>query len=111
MAGAVDPEAEQISFLHLTRRDRKRASVKFTSLTGRSIEVVDVDLSDAPWLGVATREKGAVLWVDLDLLARRLPKDRLSGTDTIALHVQNPWPSVVRLSVHWDRLPATAPAP
>jgi len=110
-AGAVDPEAEKVSFHDLAPTDRRKRSVKFTSRTGRPIQVQNAELSEAAWLGVATREEGSLLWVDLDLAAHLLPPGKLSGTDTVTLHVLNPWPSVVRLEVSWDQLPPVIAAP
>jgi Protein of unknown function (DUF1573) len=103
VAADITPEAADVLFQDLVPRDRRKQSVKFTTGTGRPIHVVDADLSEAPWLGVATRERDNNLWVDLDLLARRLPAASLSGTDTITLHVLNPLASTVKLSVHWER--------
>jgi hypothetical protein len=92
-----------VRFQDLGPKDRRKASVKLVSTTGQAIHVTDVELSPAPWLGVATREDGEGLWVDLDLLAKRLPPGQRSGTDSIALHLVNPGPSVVQLKVHWIR--------
>jgi hypothetical protein len=76
--------------------------VKLRTGTDQAIHLNDVDLSEAPWLGVATREDGKDLWVDFDLLASRLPSSKLFGDDTVSLHVYNPRASVVNLSVHWE---------
>lgn len=99
----VEPPEREVWFDRLTPKVRRKASVSFESGTGSPIEVTDADLSEAPWLGVATREQDGRLWVDLDLLARRLPRGQASGTDSITLHVRNPRPSRVRLNVHWAR--------
>ena len=96
--------SDRIPILDLAPGDRRRLSVKLESGTGQPIAVADVDLSPAPWLGVATRETDKALFVDLDLLASRLPKDRLAGTDTITLHLQNPSPTVVTLKVDWAKI-------
>jgi hypothetical protein len=92
---------EEVVFTGLSRRDRRKASVKLETGTGQPIVVRDVELSEAPWLGVATREVGDDLWVDFLLVARKLPPGKGSGIDTIALHVANPRPSVVNLTVRW----------
>ena len=94
---------DRVLFQDLAPRDRRRTSVKLVSTTGAPIHVTDVELSPAPWLGVTTREDGEALWVDLDLLARRLPPRQRSGTDRIALHLLGPGPSVVELRVRWIR--------
>ena len=99
------PSTELVRFMDLVRGDRRKASVKLKSETGQPIRVSDVELSDAPWLGVTTREEDNNVWVDLDLLARRLPAAKLSGVDTINLHVANPGSSTLQLSVHWELRP------
>jgi hypothetical protein len=93
---------DHVLFRDLARTDRRKTSVRLSSETGRAIQVNDVSLSTAPWLGVATREVGNDLWVDLDLLARKLPPGKLTGTDTIALRLFNPQPSIVNLRVTWE---------
>jgi hypothetical protein len=93
----------RVLFLDLTAKSRAKASVKVTSETGKPIDITDVDLSPAPWLGVKTRVVGREAWVDLDLVAAKLPPDQLAGVDTIGLHVINPAPSVLPLLVQWQR--------
>ncbi len=100
----VIPATQEIAFRDLARKDRRKRSVKLTSGTGEPIAVLDAELSEAPWLGVATRPVGKDVYVDLDLLARNLPPGKESGTDTIALRVANPNPSVVNLRVTWEKL-------
>ena len=102
---------EEVRFTDLTPRDRRKASVKVESLSGQPILLSNAELSEAPWLGVATREEDNNLWVDLDLLARRLPPARLSGIDTINLHVNNPGPSIVTVNVRWERRPPVSATP
>jgi hypothetical protein len=105
----VVPPSRIVEIQDLAAGDDRKLSVKFDSGTGQPIVVTDADLSEAPWLGVATRQEGKALWVDLELLARRLPRDRWRGTDTIGLHVRNPRPSMVNLEVRWGRrLPVVA---
>ena len=105
----VTPSTTTVLFQDLRPGDRRKASVKLASGTSQTIVLGGVDLSPAPWLGVATREAGRDLFVDFDLLARRLPPGRLYGTDTVALHLTNPRPSVVNLSVRWElRAPVRA---
>ena len=99
----VIPATREVAFRDLVSGDRRRRSVKLTSGTGEPIAVVDAELSEAPWLGVATRSAGKDVFVDLELLARNLPPGRESGTDTIALRVANPNPSVVNLRVLWEK--------
>lgn len=107
--GDVLPSTETVLLQDLVPRDRRKVSVKLASATSQAIVVTGVDLSPAPWLGVATREAGKDLYVDFDLLARRLPPGKLYGTDTAALHLNNPRPSVVNLSVRWEvRAPVRA---
>ena len=103
--------SDEVQFLDLAAGDRRRASIKLSSGTGHALAVADVELSPAPWLGVATREAGQDLYVDFDLLARRLPKGRLAGTDTITLHLENPEPLKVTLKVQWARLAPVAAEP
>lgn len=83
--------------------ERRKASVRLQSFTGRPLAVTRADLSDAPWLGVTTRPKGNDQMLDLLLVARRLPPGKLEGVDTLDLHVQNPEPSVLHVEVHWRR--------
>ena len=101
--GAATLSQGRVMFLDLTAKSRPKASVKITSETGKAIDVTAVDLSPAPWLGVRTRVDDREAWVDLDLLAAKLPSGKLSGVDTIGLHVANPDPSVVTLVVQWER--------
>jgi hypothetical protein len=101
--GAATLSQGRVLFLDLTAKSRARASVKITSETGKPIDISDVDLSPAPWLGVRTRVNDREAWVDLDLLAAKLPPGKLSGVDTIGLHVANPNASVVPLLVQWQR--------
>jgi hypothetical protein len=107
----VTPNATVIRLEDLVRTDRRKTSVKLTSGTSSPIRVADVTFSDAPWLGVATREAGKVLWVDLDLLAAKLPPSKLSGDDTITLRLLNPGPSVANLGVHWELRPPVSVTP
>jgi len=82
-----------------------------TSPSGAPVTVRDVGLSEAPWLGVATREGGPDLYVDFELLARSLPKQRSSGTDTVVLHLENPRPTIVRIKVIWEKQAPVAATP
>ena len=101
--------ASMVQFQDLARSDRRKASVQLKTGTGQPIRLAGVELSEAPWLGVATREDGRDLWVDFDLLAASLPKDKLQGDDSVTLRVANPRDSVVKLAVHWElRAPVTA---
>jgi hypothetical protein len=103
--------SDQLWFQDLMPGDRRRDSLQLKTGTGQPIALANVELSDAPWLGVVTREVGKDLWVDFDLLASRLPQDRLSGTDTVVVHVANPRPSIVRLSIHWEKRSPVALTP
>ncbi len=103
LEGDVKASTPDVFFQALGPRERRKASVKLSSSSGQPVHVTAVDMSDAPWLGVATREEGRDLWVDLELGASSLPASKPSGTDTLALHVLDPGASVVQLSVHWDR--------
>lgn len=107
----VHASAEAVLFQDLTRADRPKASVKLTSGTGRPIRVDGPPRPGTPWLGVAFREDGNDLWVDFDLLADRLPKDKLQGTGTIALRLLNPGPSEVNLGVRWELRSAVTASP
>ena len=102
---------DEVFFGALTGKDRRKASLKVATGTGQPISLTDVDLSEAPWLGVATRMDGPDLWVDFELLARRLPPGQGSGTDTVALHVMNPRASVVQLKVRWEKRPPLVAKP
>jgi hypothetical protein len=104
-------DSEQVPILDLAPGDRRRVTVKLESGTGQPIVVTDVGLSPAPWLGVSTRETGKTLYVDLDLLAKRLPKDRLAGRDTVTLSLANPRPSTVTLKVEWAKIPPVVAVP
>jgi hypothetical protein len=103
--------SNQVSILDLAPGDRRHLTVKLESGTGQPITVADVELSPAPWLGVATRETGQTLFVDLDVLARRLPRDRIAGTDTITLRLANPRPATVTLQVNWAKVPPISATP
>jgi hypothetical protein len=99
----IEPVVQEVRFDGLVSKDRRKASVKLASETGQPIRVVSADLSDSPWLGVATREEGDDVYVDLELVARLLPPGKPSGVDTIGLHLANPNPSVVQLRILWQR--------
>jgi len=101
---------QEVYFRDLVPRDRRKVSVKLESASGQPIQVTGVVLSEAPWLGVATREEGRDLFVDFDLLARGLPPG-LAGTDNVLLKVMNPEPAEIRLKVRWERLPPVLAAP
>jgi hypothetical protein len=107
----VTPNAKVVQLEDLVRTDRRKTSVKLTSGTSSPIRVADVTFSDAPWLGVTTREAGKDLWLDLDLLAAKLPPSKLSGDDTITLRLLNPGPSVVNIGVHWELRPPVSVTP
>ncbi len=111
VVGDIQASEQEVRFLDLQPRDRRKATVKLESGSGRSITVADVGLSEAPWLGVATREAGRVLYVDFDLLAKDLPPARPSGTDTIVLHLKTPEPYQVRLQVSWEKRAAVVATP
>ena len=100
---AVILATDQVRFEDLVRGDRRKASLKLETGTRQPIQLNDVALSKAPWLGVSTREEGQTLYVDFELLAKNLPPSKLSGTDTVTLKVANPLPTTVWLSVHWER--------
>lgn len=105
----VSLSSDRVLFLGMTRADHPKSSVRLTSGTGQPIRIVSLDRSEAPWLGVNTRADGNDLWVDFDLQANLLPLSRLSGTDTLVLHLANPEPSVVKLDVQWElHAPVTA---
>ena len=103
VAGDIIPPGGMVLLQELLPGERRKASVKFESATGQPILLRGVTFSEAPWLGVATRAEGLELWVDLDLAVRRLPAGKMSGTDTLALQVENPAPSILQLSVRWER--------
>lgn len=107
----VVASAEQVFFLDLGRRERRKGSIRLVSQTGQPIAVTAVDLSEAPWLGVATRPEGNDVWVDFELLARRLPAGRWTGDDTLDLHLANPQPSTVHLTAHWELRPPVSVLP
>ncbi|WP_306600149.1 DUF1573 domain-containing protein [Geothrix sp. 21YS21S-2] len=92
-----------VFFQDLKAKDRRKAVVKLESATGQPIRIDDVQLSPAPWLGVATRESGTAAFLDLVLVADRLPSEKFSGTDFIDLHLSNPRESVITVRVNWDR--------
>jgi hypothetical protein len=104
VAPNVKVSTQELRFLDLRRGDRRRASVQLESGTGRPMELSDVQLSKAPWLGVTTREMGMAIWVDFDLLAKRLPPGQLTGTDTVTVQVRNPMPSAIVLKVRWEQV-------
>jgi len=105
----VLPSTEQVWFHDLVRGDRRKVSVKLATENGQPVQVTQVELSPAPWLGVTTREVGNDAWVDFDLLARQLPETRLSGVDIVTLHLANPGPVTVQLKVLWElRSPVVA---
>lgn len=105
----VTPSTQEVHFGDLGPRDRRKASVKLASETGQPILVTGADLSEAPWLGVATRTVGKDVFVDFLMLAKNLPPEKGSGIDTVTLHVANPRLSEVHLQVRWDRrLPVVA---
>ena len=108
---AVIVSTQEVLFTDLGPRDHRKAKVRLESGTATSLGLGNVVLSEAPWLGVATREEGKVLWVDLDLAARRLPERKLTGTDTITLQVDNPAPSSVNLKVKWERRAPVSASP
>jgi len=103
----VTPTNAEFFFADLTPRDRRKTSLKIKSETGRPVFATNVDMSEAPWLGVATRTVGRNLFVDLELLAKNLPGDQTSGTDTLAVHVENPKVTVVHIRVRWEKRSAT----
>jgi hypothetical protein len=105
VGAVVTASTDTVFFQDLGRKERRKSSVRLVSGTGKPIFVSDVVLSKAPWLGVATRPEGNDEWVDLDLLASRLPAGKLSGTDTVELHLNNPGASVVNLTVRWSLTP------
>jgi hypothetical protein len=100
-----------VLFPDLVRTDHRKAVVKFRSSTGQPIHATDVTLSEAPWLGVTTREVDTGLWVEFELLAQRLPMGKLTGIDTVDVHVVNPAPSIINLSVRWDQRPPVVITP
>lgn len=103
--------SDEVTLLDLAPGQRRKATVMLESGTGQPITVANVELSNAPWLGVATREAGRNLFVDLDLLSTRLPRGRENGTDTITLHLENPKPVSVTLKVNWAKQPPVAAVP
>ena len=94
---------EQVVFMDVQPKDRRGATVELASGTDAPLELSSVKLSTAPWLGVTTRELGSTVKVDLILSGRALPKDRLSGLDTVTLNVANPKPAVITLTVRWEK--------
>lgn len=100
---AVLVPGNEVFFEGLAPNARRKTSVKLESGTSSEILVADAELSEAPWLGVATRTVGKDLFVDLELHARKLPPDQASGVDTVTLHTLNPAPSTVVLKVRWEK--------
>lgn len=107
----VSPASQVVLFQDLLPSEHRKTSVKLVGGTRAQLRVANVDLPAAPWLGVATREAGQDLWVDLDLAARSLPPSKLSGTATLTLHLINPGPSVAKLEVRWAKRPPVTAAP
>jgi len=107
----VTVSPDQILFQDLRPTDHRKISIKVESQTESTIGLVTLEMSKAPWLGVATHEAEKTLWVDLDLLASRLPPGQLSGIDTITLRVVNPSPVTVPLVIHWDQHPPVEVVP
>lgn len=106
-ATVLDPvvvASDTTLFQDLRPDDRRKASVRLHGTTGRPISILNVALSEAPWLGVATRQEGEDAFVDLELVARRLPPGVLFGTDTVDVQVSNPVESMVKLKVRWEQL-------
>jgi hypothetical protein len=99
----VEPPSRVVWLEDLAPREDRKVSVLYESGTGEPIAVTAVEGTEAPWLGVATREEGRRLWVDLELLAKRLPPGHPSGVDLLVLHVENPRPSLAMLEVRWGR--------
>ena len=102
---------DHVQFEDLTPDVRRQMSVRIQSSTRQPILVTQVDLSPAPWLGVSTHPQENDVWVDLDLQARSLPPGKLSGTDEVTLHVANPRPSTLHLSVRWAKRPPVTALP
>jgi hypothetical protein len=111
VAPNVKVSNEEVRFLDLGRGDRRRVSVQLESGTSQPIQLTDVQMSEAPWLGVTTREMGRNLWVDFDLLAKRLPPGQMTGTDTVTVHLRNPGPSTITLKVLWEQVPPVIATP
>jgi len=106
---AIGVSPERLEFMDVLPGERRQGAAKLTSGTGMPIVLHEVTLSEAPWLGVATREEGQDLWVDFDLLGRKLPPGKLSGTDSVTLRVGNPAITTFKVQVHWERpAPVTA---
>jgi hypothetical protein len=109
--GAIQVDSPISYFRDLHGNGRAKGRVRLTSTTGQPIQVLGVKLSKAPWLGVATREADNEVWVELDLLAKRLPPAPMTGTDSIDLEVANPQPQVVHLEVRWEKRPPVSASP
>ena len=107
----VTASSEDVYFLDLKGQERRKSTVKVESGTALPIHITDIDLSEAPWLGVTTREEGQDLFVDFELVAKRLPRGKRSGTDTVTLHVVDPGPSIVPIRVHWVQHAGAAAKP
>jgi hypothetical protein len=108
---AIKVDTAMVVFQDLGPDDHAHASVKMESGTGKPITVTNVDMSDAPWLGVVTRTDGMEAWVDLDLFSRKLPRGILAGTDTLTVHLVNPKPWSVPLNIHWELRPPVIASP
>jgi len=108
---AISPGTQEVLMDNLVRTDRRLRTLTLESGTGAPIHVDNVELSPAPWLGVATEENGKQLRVELDMHASLLPPEKLEGFDTITLRLANPAPYVASIRVHWAMRPPVTVTP
>ena len=106
----VIPSMDRVLLQDLVPADRRKVTVKLASGTGKPLSVATVELSEAPWLGVAPREVGNDELVDFDLVARKLPLGKLAGLDTVKVHL-DPGGLVVPLQVQWEARPPVTITP
>jgi hypothetical protein len=105
VAPVAFPLNQEIVLEGLAPNELRKRSILITSGTQSPLRVAAVELSPSPWLGVATREEGKNLWVDLELLTSRLPPDKVQGVDSVTLRLSNPNPVAANLTVRWERIP------
>lgn len=85
------PSANAASFEGVPRDGGGIVSVRFTSASGRPVEVTDVLADRAPWLGFKVRREGGATVLDLLVYGSRLPRDASRWQEVI--HVQTSAPT------------------
>jgi len=97
----IMPSTESVFFQDVVRTAPRKAAIRLESGSGQPVRVTGVT-SDAPWLGLSSRQDGNHAWIDIVFNGRKVPASRQDGVDHITVKTANAKVPTLQLSVQWE---------